>query len=202
MDTSSYDTHVSIKVPHVSLRNTYVVACRGDVRLGDPQPQMGWHKGQTFISHTPGVRTRAGPGVLCPQVLRAPSSWVTAGTGPPWVVTWQRHRSVNPILSGHWCHRGPTPCPSSNPSGLLEAPAHRAAAGAGLPRMHSGGTRAESGHHPGHAPATYEQSATSSSVGSGLSGHHVLVCEPSKPERLCPGQQPKAAVNILKTRNL
>lgn len=100
-----------------SKRSTCVLACRGDVGLGDARPQTGRRKGQTLISRGPGgwtCRTGSGEHRL-PGSQQAP--------GPSWVLAWQRRGSADPVLSSHWCHRGSAPCPPSNPGGLREAPA-------------------------------------------------------------------------------
>lgn len=133
---------------------------------------------------------------------------------------------VSTVFLGHGRHRAPAGCshgrdaalliPSSPVTGAIVAPPHarpptlvacrkprltRPPPGTTLPRVRSGGTRAESGHHPGRAPGTYERSAASSCAGRGRSGHHVLVRELSETERLCPGQPPGVAISVIKTTN-
>lgn len=173
-------------------RNTCVVDCHGDVSLGDPRSQTGWHKGQ-----------------MCLMALEAGC----AGSGP-----------VSTVFLGHSRHRAPAGCshgrdpavpiPSTRVTGAIMAllpigPPTPVACW--KPRL-TGLLRGQGFHvctpagcalNPAITPVVLlghnDQSAVSSSVGRGRSSHRVLVREVSEPERLCPGQLPRAANGVIST---
>lgn len=178
-----------------SKRSTCVLACHGDVGLGDTRPQTGWRKGQTLISRGPGgwtCRTGSSEHHL-PGSRQAPGpSWCSPGRDAALLIP------LSPVTGAIMAppHARPPTLVACRKPWLTRPPP-----GTTLPRVRSGGTRAESGHHPGRAPGTYERSAASSCAGRGRSGHRVLVRELSETERLCPGQPPWVAVSVIKTTN-